>query len=419
MRAIIILVLIFSVSAAFAVTAPITVPSAGEYYYWFSYTDAKGNVIQTTPRSFKDKRATAELPLVKDAVPKCKLYVLDGKSGNEAVIEIEPKKDEPLKFDLKPGDFNKVRRVEITVLGAETGRPAAACIVKLEDSEKKVQVQTLDPMAEGVATFLDVASGTARVTVKYGEDRMSSQDIDIPLDREELTARISVPVVGDIDTIQAVEPTKEAENGKESAEDAPQRVGNRLDWLTGFIGLVLFGVIVYSAYVLMRNRGARFQEILRKMGVEIQPDQVPSGTSQTQSQAPPVDPTVCPFCGGKKDPNTGACACTVGAPGIAAVQDAGSGPRLIATQGPYVGSIYQILTNEVTIGRDEGNSIAFAQDPTTSRRHAKITSEGNTYKIIDLGSSNGTFVNGIKVTERILSAGDEIQIGSNKLRFET
>ncbi|MDI6829171.1 MAG: FHA domain-containing protein [Armatimonadota bacterium] len=417
MRAIIFLMLVFSASAAFAVTAPITVPSEGNYYYWFSYTDAKGDTIQTTPRSFKDKKTTAELPLVKDAVPKCKLYVLDGKSGNEAVIEIEAKKGEPLKFDLKPADFDTVRRVEITVLGAVTGRPAAACIVKLEDDRKKVQIQTIDPMANGVARFLDVASGTARITIKYGEDRISSQDIDIPLDRDEAVAHIDVPIAGDIETLEASAPTKTPEEAGEAPE-TPRRIGNRLDWLTGFIGLLLFIGIVYGAYVLMRNRGARFQEILRKMGVEVQPEQAPPSIGQAQPPSPPVDPTICPFCGGKKDPATGACACTVGTQAGTPTQSPASGPRLVVTQGSYMGSIYQISAGGTTIGRDESNDIAFAQDPTTSRRHAKIEVENGTFKIIDLGSSNGTFVNGVKVTDQVLCPGDEIQIGSNRLRFE-
>jgi pSer/pThr/pTyr-binding forkhead associated (FHA) protein len=58
-------------------------------------------------------------------------------------------------------------------------------------------------------------------------------------------------------------------------------------------------------------------------------------------------------------------------------------------------------------------------DPNASRRHAEIRRDGNDVVVVDLGSTNGTRVNGAPIRERVLEDGDEIVIGTTFLRFET
>ena len=71
-----------------------------------------------------------------------------------------------------------------------------------------------------------------------------------------------------------------------------------------------------------------------------------------------------------------------------------------------------------TIGRSPDNDIAFPGDANVSRFHAEIEARGNDFCLIDLGSSNGTTVNGARVTgERYLSAGDVIVLGGTS-QFE-
>ena len=400
-----------------AATATIAVPKAGDHYYWFTYTDIKGEEVTTTPVSFDGKKTTAELPLVKDAVPKCRLFVLDAQAGNEAVVQVDPAEAEgkPFKFDVKPAGFDRVRRVEVVVTAASTRQPAASAIVKLEDAEKVTQTQVLDPSAEGVVRFMDVPSGTAKITVAYGEGKTASQDIDISLEREKLVPSIEVPVVGEIETIQ---PAAEKEPGK-AGKPSSRRAGAPINFPMALVGLALFAAILYAAYWLMRGRGMGFRQVMKKMGVEIPEEQPPAAPSQP-APAAPVDPSVCPFCGGKKDPATGTCACSVGAAPAPAAPGAVSAPRLVATQGDYAGSIYALEAGTVSIGREESNTIAFSQDSTVSRRHARITGppESDDFTIHDEGSSNGTFVNGVRVTEQVLRPGDEVQIGNTRLRFE-
>lgn len=70
----------------------------------------------------------------------------------------------------------------------------------------------------------------------------------------------------------------------------------------------------------------------------------------------------------------------------------------------------------VTIGRSKDNELILPVGM-VSRNHSRITWDGEAYVIIDLGSSNGTFVNQEEVTERALHHGDTISVGPYNLDF--
>ena len=70
-----------------------------------------------------------------------------------------------------------------------------------------------------------------------------------------------------------------------------------------------------------------------------------------------------------------------------------------------------------TIGRMQDCAIQLS-DSQSSRYHAEIRSEHDGFRIVDLSSTNGTFVNGTAITEVALHDGDEIMIGACRLRYE-
>jgi hypothetical protein len=72
----------------------------------------------------------------------------------------------------------------------------------------------------------------------------------------------------------------------------------------------------------------------------------------------------------------------------------------------------------VIIGRAPECDVELA-DATVSRRHAEIVRDGDAWFVRDLGSSNGTKLNGAGVVDQILNDGDELRLGSVTLRFET
>src|SRR5262245_20007746 len=90
-------------------------------------------------------------------------------------------------------------------------------------------------------------------------------------------------------------------------------------------------------------------------------------------------------------------------------------PRLVALTGPLKGQIIT-LTAETSIGRGSSNHIAVA-DPSLSRRHCRITGAEEGFTLTDMGSSNGAYVNGVPVHERLLEHGDQIALGDSVFLF--
>jgi Nif-specific regulatory protein len=91
-------------------------------------------------------------------------------------------------------------------------------------------------------------------------------------------------------------------------------------------------------------------------------------------------------------------------------------PRLIVIAGALRGAVFALGSPEVSVGRDSSNIVCL-NDPSVSRRHSLIRGEAGQFRIIDLDSFNGTFVNNTPVKERLLEHGDQIAIGDIVLLF--
>src|SRR5262245_19311954 len=90
-------------------------------------------------------------------------------------------------------------------------------------------------------------------------------------------------------------------------------------------------------------------------------------------------------------------------------------PRLVALSGPLKGQVIT-LTAETSIGRGSSNNVAIS-DPSLSRRHCLITDAEAGFTLTDLESSNGAYVNGVPVRERLLEHGDQIALGDSVFLF--
>ena len=96
-------------------------------------------------------------------------------------------------------------------------------------------------------------------------------------------------------------------------------------------------------------------------------------------------------------------------------------PCLVVIASPLAGAIgrvHHLDADEMVLGRDRAVGIAL-DDTGVSRRHARLDRQaGGGYAITDLGSLNGTFVNGLRVRTAPLGEGDRVQIGTGTvLRF--
>jgi predicted component of type VI protein secretion system len=93
--------------------------------------------------------------------------------------------------------------------------------------------------------------------------------------------------------------------------------------------------------------------------------------------------------------------------------------QLTMRTGPTPGKTFQLAAGEILIGRDPSSPLPVA-DAEVSRKHARLYFQGGYYVVEDLGSTNGTFVNGRRLAgPEVLQSGDVIHLGENvSLVFE-
>ncbi len=189
---------------------------------------------------------------------------------------------------------------------------------------------------------------------------------------------------------------------------APQQ-----DASSGWIGILIAVALGYTGFRYAQNKGFTVVGMLTKAGVTLpkDPDPVP------QAQRPGNTSTALP-------PLPGLDALPSPVPGTAAQSPTAgitaSGPLvLVATDGQASGKRFK-LSGTMTIGREMRCNIPLANDQTISRNHAEVLcSPDGSYTVTDKGSSNGTFVNGTRVTGSAqLVAGDTLVVGAQRFRIE-
>lgn len=100
-----------------------------------------------------------------------------------------------------------------------------------------------------------------------------------------------------------------------------------------------------------------------------------------------------------------------------AFDDEPSLPTLEVLSGPYAGESFILGDGTFTLGRDPKCDI-FLSNMTVSRHNSTITIDGNSAKIVDAGSTNGTWVDGRIVDEAVLKPGTHVQIGTFDMVFK-
>lgn len=106
---------------------------------------------------------------------------------------------------------------------------------------------------------------------------------------------------------------------------------------------------------------------------------------------------------------------------LAADRPAQAGGRLVVERSDALktGRAFPAGPVPLTIGRGADNDVVLAGDDFASGHHARIESQRDGVWVLDLGSTNGTFVNGARLDgRRLLHEGDLVQIGDTELRFE-
>src|SRR6476659_6064597 len=92
-------------------------------------------------------------------------------------------------------------------------------------------------------------------------------------------------------------------------------------------------------------------------------------------------------------------------------------PKLVLLSAGMTGRTHELKADTTTIGRLEDNTFQIAE-PSVSSHHCEILLRGADIVVKDLGSTNGTFVNGEKVTEQVVKPGQIVRLGQIEMRLE-
>jgi len=92
--------------------------------------------------------------------------------------------------------------------------------------------------------------------------------------------------------------------------------------------------------------------------------------------------------------------------------------RLVLLSEGFTGRTFELKTEKTTVGRVSDNAFEIPE-ASVSSHHAELTLKGNELHIKDLGSTNGTFINGEKVMEGVVKPGQILRLGMIEMRLET
>jgi hypothetical protein len=330
------------------------------------------------------------------------LCVLEEDTGNLAV---KARKDVAAGWQVASKDFTRVGRVIVRI--DQRGSPAPYASVSLSG-----QTRLIDPQSKGQATFYAVPIGDARVSVTFkenGTDMTQAQKFGITADRQDkvptFVVVLAVGTTGATGSPGADVPVK----SPEATPSKPMGATPRGSLFGQLVLILLVGAgalagLIFGLKWIYSNQDTA-KSALGKIGVQV-PDPIapdPGPVAPPVQIAPePASPIVLP--GADASPPLG------GQVSAHSQMD----PRLVGVSGTF-----DLLEGVHVIGRESGLTIPLVGESTISRRHAEIVRQGDSIILRDLGSTNGTFVNGVQITgDQLLSRGDSVQFGSVKFRIE-
>jgi len=363
----------------------------GERWWWIE--DSKGNPLNA-PQKTNDASVTLKIPPNAET-----LWIYESKTGNMARLKASELSE---KTELKSDRWTHVARVQVNVRAQD--KPVASAFVTLKDSTGAEQKRVLEPSAEGILIFERVPLGKLEITAQYGDEGKATQETTLKAERELRVPVIELTLSG---TVATLEPKAVTEA---HSEETP--TGSRVGAIVMFI--IALGLAVGVIYFLIRLATQKPQQLgdaMSKLGVELPQAPTSSASASTAASAAPPQPDL---------PSLE----TAGVPPMATPPPTmtitvGPATRLVAIQGPYAGQTFEITADLMTVGREAVHPIALVNDMGISRTHAQIVRQGDQVLIEDLGSTNGTYVNGVRISAPTpIKPGDTVQLGASLFRVE-
>jgi hypothetical protein len=356
------------------------------------------------------------------------VFVWDKKRGNLASKTVRDVLAAG-KWELKDTDFLDVAEVVVQV--QHEGKPVSAAVVSLNDGRRTSQ-ELLDPSLKGEVRFFAVKPGSLKVKVEYksqGKDAQPvTQIMEAPLSRTDAVPTLKVSLPEPVEVVAPATGTKPTDEGEGTAKGGGEAKGDGAEKekeepkgnafgsiLAYLIGLGIAVGVAWFAIQYFKKNPDTVGSKLEQLGV-----QIPKPQDDNMASADPIPPTPVRPAPPQKimlddaDPTplgTAPFAPTA----VAAAPSITGEPRLVASNGDAM----PLPEGETVVGREVGIGLSLVGESTVSRRHAQLLKTGDTVVVRDLGSTNGTYVNGAKIDSDVtLRPGDAVQFGSVQFRFE-
>lgn len=393
---------------AVVVPLKLELPGSGPYEIWWRKRTEAPSAPQVTPVSGPKAEVTLDIPITEAA-----LYLRNPGTGRLArALGLELKSNT---WKVTEANFN--RWYAVTFLMISDGKPVSAGSLQVTiGSERRTLL--LVPADRGQITAYDLADGPL-ATIFESKDstgKVVRHEQAFP----KLTQTSSIPVI-QVDLPPGIAPAESApattaNNKEQEAIDAakaeqtrPANANNPVaQFFNLLIGLAVVGGIGYAIWRYYQNNQAQVDDVLKKAGVAQDPADptgamptaaAPAPRTITKIELPDAAPAAAPMA--PIPLSTGAVA-----PDLL--------PRLRGDDG--LDTLLQEGTT--TVGR-ENATLTFAGESSLSRRHAELVRTGGSVVVRDLGSTNGTWVNGVRIqAEQVLKPGDTVQFGAIRFRYE-
>lgn len=368
-----------------------------ERQFWIGrgFPRAPGNATETVSQS-------TELAYAKRS-DLDRLFVHDLQTGNLAIVPLAGVRD---RVRVPQARFQWVYQVIVKVEHA--GKPVSTARISIRDRQRS-QAQLLGPTQKGAVSAFTIAPGPVRIEVEYQSDGVTKKTptlvYELKLKRDLPTPVITIPISDPVETVAAA-PAQPAQDKATSKTSSPGSVIGTV--VLGLIGLAAVAGIAFGLLRIAQKNPTAIEDKLKSLGVQIPdpnaaPDPGPDGVvpAKPEPQKPIVLDDAAPIPLGTAAPVGGSAAIT-------------GQPRLVGPSGAIA-----IPDGLSVVGREEGLPVSLPDQTTVSRRHAEFRREGDSVIVADLGSTNGTFVNGVRVEgESSLKPGDAVQFGEARFRYE-
>ena len=407
------LFLILAAAASAVAKINLTVPGQGPYKVW---TDSK--LPEAAP---KDAQLIEKNPTPIDLPASGYLAVLDTQTGNLAVKPVKGLKGD---VALTEADFSLVGEVDVDV--THDGKPVQAANVSLIVGSN-TQARMLDSTFAGHVSFYGVKQGRVEVKVEYVSGGKQATPLDLVADvgasRAQPVPDIKASIPDDVATItpapspsaaDAVPGQENAAPGTSPPPKEPMTAGTVIGKTVAILfGFLLFGGIVYGLFWLWKAHPTAVADKLTALGVQIPKDPNEAMDAGPVLPAAPIRPE--PPQKIILEDSEPVPLAPMAAPTPSVSIASGPPSRLVAE----TGGAMNLPDGATLIGREATLGVSLSDPSTLSRRHAELVRQGDHLLVRDLGSTNGTYVNGRKIdSDTPLSVGDSVQFGAVKFRVE-